>query len=71
LLVDALSSVNLNGIIRFVLDSALLFDLFAAFGVKVSCMHMIFVHHLCFLMVYVIFVFASFGSVYFSYREYS
>ena len=46
-------------------------DLFAAFRVEVSCMRMIFVHHLSFLMVYFIFVFASFGGVYFSYREYS
>ena len=48
LLIDELSSVNLNGIIGFVLDSGLHFDLFAAFGVEVRCMHMIFVRRLCF-----------------------
>ena len=71
LLVDEFSSVHLNEIIGFVLDAVLHFDLFYAFGVKVSCMHMIFVHRLCFLMVYVVLVFASLGGVYFSYREWS
>ena len=51
LLVDELSSVNLNGIIGFVFDPVLNLGLFVAFGVEVSCMHMIFVHRLCFLMI--------------------
>jgi len=66
LLVDEFSSVHLNMIVGFVLDSALHFDLFYAVGVEVSCMHMIFVHRLCFLMVYNVFVFESLGDVYFS-----
>ena len=66
LLVDVFSSVNLNSIIGFVLDSGLHFDLFDAFGVEVGCLHMVFVHPLCFLMIYVFFVFATLGGVSFN-----
>jgi len=68
LLIDELSSVNLNGIIGFVLNSGLHFDLIAVFGVMVGCMYMIFVHSLCFLMIYVFFVFASLGGAFLTYR---